>query len=104
VLKLLRFYLSLLTSGGVQRYEQEFGAPSRFNGFRALIVTTTEERLENIRTRCGQVGWEPPVAKRFIWLATREAVQDAGLLDRPWRSLDPEDDNEYRILPSADYS
>jgi hypothetical protein len=93
-----------LTSGSVQRYEREFGAPGRFNAFRVLLVTTTEERLQNIRRRCGQIAWDPPLAKRFIWLTTREVLLTDYLLDHAWHSLDPEDDREYRMLPRRAHS
>jgi len=97
--KIVRFYLRYLTTGGYQRYRADFGSAAYFRGFRALIVTTSPQRLENIRQRCGRIAFDPPAAKRFIWLASEELRRDGDPLTYPWRSLDPTDGSLYRLVP-----
>lgn len=95
VLKGLRFYLSYLLSGEYQRYSKEFGL-SPFKGFRTLFVTTSEERLQNIR-EASQTLFFPSKAKRFIWLTTFDEIDNEGVFKSKWRSLDLSDENRYQI-------
>lgn len=97
--KIVRFYLRYLLSGRFQRYKADFGASGDFRAFRALLVTTSPERLENIRQRCGRIAFDPPAAKRFIWLAASDLLTDGDPLKHEWRSLDPTDDSLYTIAP-----
>jgi hypothetical protein len=97
--KIVRFYLRYLVSGRFQRYRSDFGAGADFRGFRALLVTTSPQRLDNIRQRCGRVAFDPPAAKRFIWLATDTVLREGDPLAHQWRSLDPTDASLYRIAP-----
>jgi len=97
--KIVRFYLRYLVSGRFQRYRADLGASSDFRAFRALLVTTTRERLENIRRRCGRMSFDPPAAKRFIWLADSSLLRNSDPLTSQWRSLDPTDDSQYTIAP-----
>lgn len=97
--KIVRFYLRYLVSGRFQRYKADFGASSDFRAFRALLVTTSRERLENIRQRCGRTAFDPSAAKRFIWLAASDLLIDGDPLQYQWRSLDPTDDSLYRLAP-----
>lgn len=101
VLKSVRFYLSLLVSDAYQRYQADFGVTSPFRAFRVLIVTTSADRLSNMRSTCGKIPFEPARAKRFIWLTTEDAVLDSAMLSRPWVSLDPTDNVSYAIAPIA---
>jgi hypothetical protein len=97
VLKAIRFYLSLLVSGGYQRYQAEFGLAHPFRAFRTLFVMSSAERLRNMRGTCGTIAFNPEHAKRFIWLATDEVLGNATLLDREWVSLAPSDDSRYSL-------
>lgn len=97
--KAVRFYLRYLVCGKFQRYRQDFGAGEDFRGFRALFVTTSQQRLENIRQRCGSIPFEPTVAKRFIWLATETVLKESDPLQHPWCSLDPSDSSDYFLAP-----
>lgn len=97
--KAVRFYLRYLTSGKYQRYRQEFGVGEDFRGFRALFVTTSQQRLEHIRQRCGSIPFEPTAAKRFIWLATETVLKETEPLRHPWCSLDPSDSAQYLLAP-----
>ncbi len=100
-LKTVRFYLSLLASGVYQRYRGDFSIAEPFKAFRALLVVPSAERLRNIRQSCGRVVFEPPHAKRFLWLTTDGHLHDQGILTCPWVSLDPDDLTAYTILPST---
>lgn len=97
--KIVRFYLRYLVSGRFQRFKSDFGAEADFRGFRCLLVTTSAQRLENIRQRCGRVVFDPPAAKRFIWLATEAVLKDGDPLVHQWQSLDPTDASLYTIAP-----
>ncbi|HTP24987.1 MAG TPA: replication-relaxation family protein [Anaeromyxobacteraceae bacterium] len=98
--KLVRFYLRYLVSGRFQRYRTDFGASADFRGFRTLLVTTSAQRLENIRQRCGRIAFDPPAAKRFVWLATEDLLTEGDPLTSRWVSLDPTDSAAYTIAPS----
>lgn len=97
VLKMVHFYLQHLVTGGFQRYQADFGVAEPFRGFRALLATTSRERLDNIRQVGGRIAFEPVSAKRFIWLTTLQQVETAGILGPIWRSLDPGDATEYGL-------
>jgi len=99
VLKIVRFYLSLLRGDTYQRYQTEFGLARPFKAFRALFVVSTDERLENIRKVCGAGAFNPEHAKRFLWLTAEDALNDGALLSRKWSSLDPTDAHRYVIVP-----
>lgn len=98
-LKTVRFYLSLLTSGTYQRYRDAFSVADPFKAFRTLIVVQSAERLHNMRQICGHVAFDPPQARRFLWLTTDELLRERGVLACPWVSLDPDDRTAYAILP-----
>ena len=97
--KIVRFYLRYLVSGRFQRYRADFGVSAEFRGFRALLITTSQQRLDNIRQRCGRIAFEPPAAKRFIWLATDSVLKDGDPLAHQWVSLDLTDASRYTIAP-----
>lgn len=116
VLKCIRFYLNYLVSGGYRRYETDFGSTTPFKGFRALIVTTSQVRVENIRRAAGVLPFDAK-AKRFVWLTDEAQVygqasdavdgSDTGSTSRGsnstnifqpvWRSADADDEHQYRI-------
>jgi len=98
-LKALRFYLNYLVTGGYQRYSEDFRILEPFKAFRVLVLTSSERRLQNIRTLCGRLHFEPASAKRFIWLQTLEVAQANDFLRVRWHSLDPSDETLYTILP-----
>ena len=100
--KTIRFYLQYLLSGGYQRYRDAFGLRSDFKLFRVLLVTSSELRLQNIRRRCGAIPFQPASAKRFIWLGHEDLLQTTRFLEHAWVSLDPSDNTQYRIAPSAE--
>ncbi len=97
--KIVRFYLRYLLSGRFQHYRADFGAGTDFRGFHALLVTTSQQRLENIRQRCGRILFDPPAAKRFVWLATENILKEGDPLAYQWASLDSTDASQYTIAP-----
>jgi hypothetical protein len=97
IFRLVEFYLRLLTGEGYQRYQQDFGCQLPFKGFRALLVTTSEERLKNIREVAERIPFEPRHAKRFIWISTFQRIAERGVLNTVWDSLDPSDSSMYAI-------
>jgi hypothetical protein len=94
VLKACRFYVRYLMDRGYQRYAADFSC-NQFKGFRALMVTTSEARLQNIRQAVTALPVQDK-AKRFIWLATQAEVGQ-GLAATTWRSGDLTDSTRYRI-------
>jgi hypothetical protein len=99
VLKMFRFYLHSLIGDGYQRYAAMLGCPP-FAAFRVLLTTTSEARLSNMRSLGGEILFEPAHAKRFIWLATQEAITEATICGPVWRALEPSDNRIYSIAPN----
>jgi hypothetical protein len=98
VLRMIAFYLALLKDGGFQRYQEEFACPEPFKGFRVLFVTTSKDRVQNIREAGARLAVGSEHAKRFIWLSTSERAASTGILGSIWKSLDPSDPAEYAIV------
>ncbi len=96
VLKSVRFYINYLIDGKYQRYAKDFKTEP-FKGFRALYVTTSEERLVNIRKAAGDYDISDK-AKRFLWITTSDQTGAKSLLGAIWRSLDNKDDSQYAII------
>ncbi len=97
LLKAIRFYLDYLVAGSFDRYRREFNAPGEFDLFRVLILVPTTRRLMNVRAASNTLAFEPANARRFLWLATLDALHDRGLLRMPWCSVDALDDRSYVI-------
>jgi len=95
VLKHVKFYLNYLVSGSYQRYSEDFRC-SPFKGFRTLIVTTSEARIENMRREISAFSFAEK-ARKFIWLATESAVDAATIFEPIWLSADSTDQTRYRI-------
>lgn len=95
VLKCARFYLNYLLSGGYQRYQQDFRC-APFKGFRALLVTTSEQRITHIRQAISRLAVDTR-AKQFIWLTEQHRIQPYSLLQPIWVSADVDDRNIYHI-------
>ncbi len=95
VLKACRFYLNYLMSGGYQRYAKDFNCQA-FRGFRTLFVTTSAERLANMRTAVSTFSFDDK-AKKFIWFVTKEQVALTNLFQANWLSGDRRDTTLYRI-------
>lgn len=95
VLKCVRFYLNYLADGKYQRYSRDFGC-GEFKGFRALIVTTSDQRLKNCRVAAKALDFAVQ-GKRFIWISTYDQIGKTGPLSSIWHSLDSGDEMVYGI-------
>ncbi len=94
--KALTFYAEYLLSGKYQRYTKDFSV-NQFKGFRTLLVTSSSDRVENIRRAASAL----PVsekAKQFCWLTTFEQVESQGLLQAIWKSSLQSDHSLYSLL------
>lgn len=97
--RFVRFYLRALVSGAFNGLRARLGLPDEVRGFRVLVVTTSAARVRAIRERWGALPMEHEMAKRFIWLSTREALHASNLLEHAWVSLDPRDETRYVLAP-----
>ncbi|MEZ5360588.1 MAG: replication-relaxation family protein [Candidatus Zixiibacteriota bacterium] len=95
VLKAIWFYVNYLIQGGYQHYCEDFSIES-FKGFRSLFVTTSESRIENIRQASDAIQISQK-AKQFQWITTFESVENNGVFDPVWKSIDHTDSNSYQI-------
>ncbi len=96
VLKALGFYTAYLLDGKYQRYAGDFGVES-FKGFRVLMITTTEERVDRIRSACDKLN-VPVKAKQFLWLAPIDSLTSKTMFNKVWLSADSSDSKVYGIL------
>jgi len=94
-LKCLQFYLNYWIDGKYQRYSEDFEC--NFKGFRALIVTTSQERIANMRHAAMDAYVDQPQVKRFIWITTDDRLSAESIFEPIWQSADIVDDNLYRI-------
>lgn len=95
----VRFYLRALVCGAFNGLRARLGLPDGVRGFRVLVVTTSAARVQAIHERWGSMPVEHEMAKRFIWLSTREALHASNLLEHGWVSLDPRDETLYALAP-----
>jgi len=102
--RFVRFYLRALLTGAFAGLGAKLGGRDGFKSFRVLVVTTSAARVEAIRARWGTMPVEPEVAKRFIWLTTRDALLGVSLLEHGWRSLDPRDESRYVVAARREES
>lgn len=98
----VRFYLRALVGGAFDGLRARLGLPDGVRGFRVLVVTTSAARVQAIRERWGTMPVEHEMAKRFIWLSTREALYTSNLLEHGWVSLDPRDETRYALAPQRE--
>ncbi len=95
VLKALKFYAAYLLDGKYQRFAKDFETEA-FKGFRVLMVTTTRERVLNIRAACKTLD-VPAKAKQFLWLSGEE-LHEKSIFGPVWVSADADDRTTYRIF------
>jgi hypothetical protein len=95
-LKSFHFYLNYFVDGKYQKYSEEFRC-SPFKSFRTLFVTTSQERLDNMRRGANGVYIDPPQVKRFIWLTTDEHIARDSMFQPIWQSADINDKSLYKI-------
>jgi len=95
-LKSVVFYLNYWADGKYQRYQSDFDNKP-FKTFRALIITPSKERLQNMRKAVTRLPFTPAHAKRFLWATTEEPATKETVFELVWCSLDAEDQTLYRI-------
>lgn len=95
VLKSIQFYLSYLASGQYQRYQEDFQC-SPFNAFRVLYVTSSQERINNIRRAATEFLGEERALK-LLWFTEQQNITPTTLLTPIWRSANASDNSLYRI-------
>jgi hypothetical protein len=94
-LKCVVFYLHYWVSGKYQRYATDFG--KSFKSFRALVITPSQKRLENMRQAVTNLPFTSAHAKRFLWATTEEKATRQTLFEPIWLSLDATDSTLYKI-------
>lgn len=94
VFKMIRFYESLAAEGKYRGYAEDFGVET-FKNFRLLIVTTSANRIANMKRAVGGADRAQRV-HAFFWLTTAEAL-DEGVFRASWTSLAEADMATYQI-------
>ena len=95
-LKCLQFYLSYWVDGKYQKYSDDFRCKP-FESFRALFVTTSQERLDNMRKAAKDAYVDPPIVKKFIWITTDDSIAGDSMFEPIWLSADINDKSLYKI-------
>ncbi len=95
VLKSVRFYANYLLNGSYRRYAKDFDVAA-FKAFRSLYVTTSAERLGNIRQAAVKLNVSDKV-KRFQWITTNDQLSAQTIFTPIWSSMDPTDTSNYQI-------
>jgi hypothetical protein len=94
-LKCVVFYLNYWTDKKWQRYQKDFDR--EFKTFRTLIVTTSSQRLQNMRESVTKYPFRESLAKRFLWCTTQSHATALLIFDSIWQSLDATDPTLYKI-------
>lgn len=97
VLKMVRFYLGYLAEGGYEGYSEDFKTEEPFSSFRALIVTTSEERIDNMRSAASSLPQKMHRGLRALWCTTFDRVSPETILTPIWTSLHERDGDRYTI-------
>ncbi len=95
-LKCVLFYLNYWTEGKFSRYGVDFHCPP-FEAFRVLIITTSGERIKNIRQAVTALPFPDDSIKRFFWITTEARIRRDGIFANIWVSLHRDDQTVYRI-------
>ncbi len=95
-LKCLQFYLNYWVGNKYQRYGEDFNCEP-FKAFRALFVTTSQTRVDNMRQAAARVHVDPPMVKKFIWLTTDDELSQETIFQPIWHSADITDSSYYKI-------
>lgn len=95
-LKMIRYYLSYAKSAKFKSYQEEFRG-CQFRNFRLLIVTSSEQRLDNMRqTISSRMEMASPVL-RFFLVTTFDKIETETFWQPIWQSLDTADTASYAI-------
>ncbi len=97
-LKMIRDYLNYARTGKYKGYKEDFHC-SQFKSFRLLIVTTTDQRLENMCQAIDQANLDrhQPYLLNFFWLTNSDNISITKLFQPVWRPLNHLNPNLYAI-------
>jgi hypothetical protein len=62
-----------------------------------LVVTTSEERAQNMREAVSSVSFPQQNIKRFFWVTTDARLTKHTIFQPVWNSLDADDDKPHSI-------
>lgn len=99
--KMVRFYLGYMQTGRYKAFEELMGGA--FTGFRVLLVSNSQKRIENMKAAMTITPSELQQKQRFIWLSVFDestSIKEyaSSFFEQTWRSLALGDNNEYRLL------
>jgi hypothetical protein len=94
LLKAVVFYLNYWTSSNWKQYEASLGG--NFKTFRTLIITTSKQRVQNLREATSNYPFESH-PKRFLWATVESQVTEDWFFEPIWQSLEITDSNLYKI-------
>ena len=95
LLKAVVFYLHYWKSQNWWQYKTILQGD--FRTFRALIITTSKQRIHNLREAASNYSFYDSRAKRFLWATTEKETTPDWLFEPIWQSLDVTDEKLYRI-------
>ena len=95
-LKCIVFYLNYWAEKKFVRYGEDFNCPP-FQTARVLFITTSGERIKNIRQTVSDLPFFKDSIKRFFWITTNSRLQRDGLFSNIFVSLDRDDQTVYKI-------
>ena len=95
-LKCLQFYLGYWVDGKYQKYSEDFRC-GPFKSFRTLFITTSQERLDNMRRAAKEAYVDPPMVKKFIWITIDDLLAGDSVFQPIWQSADIADCSYYKI-------
>ncbi len=95
-LKMSRYYINYAKERKFKSYEQEFNC-SQLHLFRLLIITTSEQRLNNMRQAATRHHSSSANVLRYFWLTTFDKVSVETMWYDIWLSLDKSDHAMYAV-------
>jgi hypothetical protein len=95
-LKCVRFYLNYWQEGKYKRFEEDFACGS-LSTFRVLTITSSGERIKNIRQAVTDLPFSNDAIKRFLWVTTNRRLTKDTIFTDIWVSMHRDDQNVYRI-------
>jgi hypothetical protein len=96
VLKCIKFYLNYWQEEKYRRFEKDFVC-GFLSTFRVLIITTSGERIKNIRAAVTALSFPDESVKRFFWITTQARIARDGVFGNIWVSLHRDDQTVYQI-------
>jgi Replication-relaxation len=94
-LKCIVFYQHYWQEKKWQRYQDDF--VKEFKTFRLLVVTTSSERLQNMREAVTRLAFPDSSVKRFLWGTVQSWLRVETVFDPIWQSMDATDLTPYKI-------